>query len=237
MVTQSRYHKQNNQIQQSNINITFKSPTVMTKSKHRRCNFSEIINNNEFKRNEDHLDSEYNLDLLYTESNTSWTLEMEPLDIEECKNEEALFKNHQYGNPQNILNTKQGTFYKVSMIDMGFYGDAFVSVKKYETKKYGRNIPFRETKILRYLTEGRSSPNYFNDDYIIQYLEYFESHEASYLVTEHVDFKMNLAQFVDESIKKFNNKKMKLKHYQKIIKYIFWQLCLTIRWLHRSMNC
>ena len=54
---------------------------------------------------------------------------------------------------------------------------------------------------------------------------------------EYIDSEMNLRQFVEIAFKYIQEKKLRLKYYQKIVKYVYWQLVVTVRWLHQCMSC
>eukprot|EP01083_Nonionella_stella_P217388 780526_1 len=48
---------------------------------------------------------------------------------------------------------------------------------------------------------------------------------------------MTLQQFVETAFKYICNNQLEIKQYQKVIKYIFWQICAGLHWLHHDMHC
>ena len=90
----------------------------------------------------------------------------------------------------------------------------------------------REAQILKYLTIDNKST-----EYITKYIDFFESETDYYLVMEYVDGKTNLKDFIKKAHQYINDGKLSLKDYQKIIKYIFWQISAVLHWLHNDMHC
>lgn len=90
----------------------------------------------------------------------------------------------------------------------------------------------KEAEILKYLTIDNKST-----EYIIKYVDFFESDTHYYLVMEYIEGNTNLKDFIYEAHEYINDGKLSLKEYQKIIKYIFWQLSAVLHWLHHDMHC
>ena len=75
-----------------------------------------------------------------------------------------------------------------------------------------------------------------NGGYITREIEFFETKDAYYLVMEYVgDY--NLAQFVIKCHEYIKQRKLKLSDYKKVCKFIFWQICVMIHWMHNDMKC
>eukprot|EP00486_Rosalina_sp_Unknown_P000329 CAMPEP_0201567258 /NCGR_PEP_ID=MMETSP0190_2-20130828/7672_1 /ASSEMBLY_ACC=CAM_ASM_000263 /TAXON_ID=37353 /ORGANISM="Rosalina sp." /LENGTH=340 /DNA_ID=CAMNT_0047987027 /DNA_START=209 /DNA_END=1228 /DNA_ORIENTATION=- len=89
----------------------------------------------------------------------------------------------------------------------------------------------KEAMILKYLTKD----NRPNGGYIAKYIDFFESDQDYYLVMEYVGDK-NLAEFVKEAHQYIKEKKLKLSAYKQVIKFLFWQICVMIHWMHNDMK-
>ena len=90
----------------------------------------------------------------------------------------------------------------------------------------------KEALILHHLTiDNRSTANY-----VVRFVEFFESDEHFYLVMEYIEG-CNLLQFVEKAHEYINKGQLKVKEYHKIVKYIFWQLSAVLYWLHNDMSC
>ena len=90
----------------------------------------------------------------------------------------------------------------------------------------------KEAMILKYLTKDNKSTG----GYITRFIEFFETRTDFYLVTEYVG-DLNLAQFVEQAMKYIKCGKLKLSEYKRVIKFLFWQMCNTINWMHQDMSC
>ena len=54
---------------------------------------------------------------------------------------------------------------------------------------------------------------------------------------EYIEGDYNLKEFVTKAHEYINNGQLNIKEYQKIVKYIFWQLSAVLYWLHNDMHC
>lgn len=72
--------------------------------------------------------------------------------------------------------------------------------------------------------------------YIAKFIEFFEDDDYFYLVMEYVS-DMNLRDFILRAHKYIRSKQLKIKEWRKICKYLFWQLCVTMYWMHNDLNC
>ena len=89
----------------------------------------------------------------------------------------------------------------------------------------------KEAQILQYLTDHKST------EYIAKYIDFFESATDYYLVHEYIEGESNLLQFVQTAHSYIAAGRLDVKVYQKTIKYIMWQLCAVVHWLHNNMHC
>ena len=163
--------------------------------------------------------------------------------------EDTLFANHGYKKLKIITDTLQGKLYKAQKLDDNKTSDnvnQYVAIKKCNKLLLKEGIAIqdeinfvvseniiKESVILKYLTFDNCPIG----EYIIKFIDFFESNDDYYLVMEYVESEMNLKQLMYKAFEYINSNKMDYKEYQKVIKYIFWQLTVTVRWLHHDMNC
>eukprot|EP01084_Bolivina_argentea_P203837 348074_1 len=159
--------------------------------------------------------------------------------------ESIILSQHNYipDNIQPIIcDTVQGQLLKCkSMIN-----DQYVAIKRIDKQLFSEKITkisdngfnfcvekniVNEAKILKYLTLDNKCT-----DYITKYIDFFESDTDYYLVLEYVNGQ-TLKQFVQKAHDYISNNKLDIKHYQKIIKYIFWQISAILHWMHSDMKC
>jgi len=88
-----------------------------------------------------------------------------------------------------------------------------------------------EARLLKWLTH-----NYPTGGYVVEFVQFFEFSSHYYLVTEHVDG-ISLREFVDEAHALIRNGALDTKEWGKVVKFILWQLVVTVRWLHVTMHC
>ena len=63
--------------------------------------------------------------------------------------------------------------------------------------------------------------NSSSSDYIVSFIDFFESSDSYYLVMEYIgDY--TLSQFVNKSHKYIQQKRLKLSEYKKTVKFLFW---------------
>lgn len=161
---------------------------------------------------------------------------------------------HQASNSSHtiILDTNMNTFLvntDSSYLSKNKVSDeeSIVIVKKTDKKLYEEGVSIadeenitycvhedalKEADILRYLTVDNK-----NGDYIVRFIDFFETGMDYYLVMENTQHNMSFKDFINKAYKFMISKQMKYKHYVKIIKYLFWQLFATMHWLHADMNC
>jgi len=91
----------------------------------------------------------------------------------------------------------------------------------------------KEARILKHLTVDNATIG----DYIVRYYDFFESDTDYFLVMEYIDSEVNLEQFVHTCHQYIANGKLQRKQYLKVVKYLLWQLLVTLSWMHKSMHC
>ena len=85
----------------------------------------------------------------------------------------------------------------------------------------------KEASILKYLTFD----NQMTADYIVRYIDMFQDKKNYYLVMEYVDG-ITLTEFVNFAHKYLKCKKLDLKYFKKVSKYIAWQICAILYYIH-----
>ena len=166
--------------------------------------------------------------------------------------EEIEFKNNGYQKMGKVCNTLQGSLIdavKVNKQNDEKSPNEQVMIKKIDKELNREGVSFaddedyhfcvndnieKEQKILKYLTVDYKHPT---DSYIVRYIDFFESDSAYYLVTESVFNQMNLTEFIQISHKLIKDGKLRKKEYNKIVKYIAWQILTILHWLHHDMHC
>lgn len=145
-----------------------------------------------------------------------------------------------------IQNTLQGKLFKAKTKPSTGNSPDVVIIKKTNKILYDENVGIEEGTIFYVyedilmeatLLKDLTVDNKYGQQRILNYVGFFETEADYYLVMEHIDGSMNLKEFVEKSHEYINDKKMKKKHYTKIIKYLFWQIFEVMHWLHSDMNC
>ena len=90
-----------------------------------------------------------------------------------------------------------------------------------------------ESIILHHLTVANSS---ISNDYIVKFIDFFETEKDYYLVMEYVNG-ITLRNYIKKCHQLIQSEKLNLKEYKKICKYMFWQIAANIHWLHHDMSC
>eukprot|EP01084_Bolivina_argentea_P078440 142328_1 len=157
--------------------------------------------------------------------------------------EDITLADHSYTKVHKLCDTLQGDLWKAQDMKTNEY----VTIKRTDKQLFQQQISIdddnmqfcvseniiKESNILKRLTVD----NHCIGNYIIQYINFFESDTDYYLVMQYVESETNLKQFVQTAHKHIKNNKLKLKQYQKIIKYLYWQLIVTVHWMHNDMKC
>lgn len=157
--------------------------------------------------------------------------------------QQCVYAKNGYKKLGKISRCLQGDMYKALNQTNGEY----VAIKRASKELLDDNIAFdddgmtfcvsenlvKEAAILQYLTV-RNRPL---GDYIVNFVDLFEDDEDYFLVLEYIESETNLQQFVQEAHEYLKKGQLPLKAYQKAIKYIMWQLVVTVKWLHDDMHC
>lgn len=160
--------------------------------------------------------------------------------------EDIVVSSHGYKIDCEIARTLQGTLFKAHVTSPtpqnSTYGPvgSQVTIKRVEKAVYAEkeaNVDgftflteqdlLKEAILLKHLTQH----NRPTGDYIARFVDFFESSTHYFLVTEYVEG-MNLAQFVREAFSLMTQGRLSRIDYQKTVKYLFWQMVTTMRWLH-----
>ena len=168
-------------------------------------------------------------------------------DIKETKLDSELgeilvMKQKGYKLLHKMRNTLQGAMYKAQRIKDGLICAIKATSKVLHgsrtSEQDGMSIIVEENIlleaiILHHLTVANTS---VSGDYIVQFIDFFEDESNYYLIMEYVNG-VTLRDFTKKCHQMIQTKKLKLNHYKKICKYIFWQICCNINWLHNDINC
>eukprot|EP01084_Bolivina_argentea_P270124 459259_1 len=159
-----------------------------------------------------------------------------------------FFYGHGYAKVCKMSDTLQGELFKALILNEsdGTNNQKFVAIKKTEKRLFQEriavenNISFlvsedivKEACILRYLTVD----NHPIAPHIVQYIDFFETDDAYYLVMEYIQSEINFRQFINLCKVHITNGQLSMRGYKKIVKYLLWQLFVTVEWLHISMQC
>lgn len=106
-----------------------------------------------------------------------------------------------------------------------------INTQEYQFQFCTEQNVVKEGQILQYLTDHKST------EYIAKYIDFFESETDYYLVLEFIEGETNLSQFISSAHAFIADGALDVKLYQKTIKYIMWQLCAVVHWLHNNMHC
>ena len=160
--------------------------------------------------------------------------------------ENTLFQEHGYMQIDVISDITQGNLFKAQVLNNNVCNQQFVTIKKCERRLFEKQMAMKdgingnvseniikEINILKYLSTDHQPMRNF----IINYVDSFQSDDAYYLVMEHIESGMNLRRFIDLAFELIEKKQMKGTHYRSYIKYIFWQLIILTKSLHNDSQC
>ena len=88
----------------------------------------------------------------------------------------------------------------------------------------------KEAIILHYLTELNQSPS----GCICSFVDFIESKQSYWLIMDHCG--ITLTEFVKTAHQYISEKKLKLKDWRTVTKFIIWQLSVCLFWLHNDMK-
>eukprot|EP01084_Bolivina_argentea_P181185 312953_1 len=161
--------------------------------------------------------------------------------------QDMILSEHGYKKMRFICKTLQGELIEAIKIEGKDIGQ-HVIIKITNKKLYKEHISiadndglnycieddiFKEALILNHLTNH----NKCSGQYITKYVQFFESEKDYYLVTECINKCMNLKTFIKKSFKYIKNQQLELKDYQHFVRYLMWQLCAVMQWMHEDMHC
>lgn len=172
--------------------------------------------------------------------------------MEISQNEQDTFLNqHGYKKIRKISDTLQGDIWEYQYISPSISNSnqsepVHVAIKRTDKYLYHQNIAIqndfnfivsediiKESKILKYLTLDNQPIG----DCIVKYIDFIESETDYYLIQELVTFQYTLTEFVQIAHQYIENGQLDIKSYQKIVKFIFWQISVAIYWMHQDMSC
>eukprot|EP01084_Bolivina_argentea_P292906 503689_1 len=155
--------------------------------------------------------------------------------------EDVVLQRHGYKRITKISETLQGELFKASDLHQNRY----VAIKRTDKRLFRQQIAVQddisfvvaenivqEAFLLRYLTVDHTPIG----DYVLQFIDFFESNASYYLVIEYIESEMNLKQFITKCAQYIANGQLSLNEYKKVIKFVLWQLFVTVQWLH-TMRC
>eukprot|EP01084_Bolivina_argentea_P207436 353916_1 len=160
--------------------------------------------------------------------------------------EDIIFYQKGYQKVSKICDTLQGELIKAMKINQFSNEITYVCIKKTNKVLLGNQIAvqgdtnfcvseniLKEAFLLKHVTVDNAPIG----DYIINFIDCFESDTDYYLVTEYISSEMNLKQFISKCNTYIKNGKLSLRHYHRVIRYLLFQLFVTIEWLHSSIHC
>jgi len=168
------------------------------------------------------------------------------MQLEET-NEDITFGMHGYEKVSKICDSLQGDVYKARVVNPKVSGVAlgdYVAIKRsskelleqktaIENQMDDTQMTFcvaedivKEAKILKFINNHRNFSNY-----VVKYVDFFESDTDYYLVTEYIDG-YTMRQFVEKAHDYIAEGVLGLKDYSKAIKFIMWQLSTTLHCMH-----
>eukprot|EP00484_Ammonia_sp_Unknown_P017081 CAMPEP_0197024596 /NCGR_PEP_ID=MMETSP1384-20130603/5111_1 /TAXON_ID=29189 /ORGANISM="Ammonia sp." /LENGTH=477 /DNA_ID=CAMNT_0042453005 /DNA_START=74 /DNA_END=1507 /DNA_ORIENTATION=+ len=161
--------------------------------------------------------------------------------MEETESDLNLFT-HGYQRVEKMRDILQGVMMKAKVVNSqcenAEIGDA-VCIKKVSKKLANSNIAIRddltfvvqqdiekESRILRHISEHQPI-----GQYVVKYVDFFESDTDYFLVMEHIDG-ISLRQFVKQAHELMATQALSMNNYTKAVKFIMWQLVTTLHSLH-----
>eukprot|EP00485_Elphidium_margaritaceum_P010210 CAMPEP_0202701492 /NCGR_PEP_ID=MMETSP1385-20130828/14582_1 /ASSEMBLY_ACC=CAM_ASM_000861 /TAXON_ID=933848 /ORGANISM="Elphidium margaritaceum" /LENGTH=320 /DNA_ID=CAMNT_0049358929 /DNA_START=279 /DNA_END=1238 /DNA_ORIENTATION=- len=154
---------------------------------------------------------------------------------------------------EKIRDASQGAIYRAMIVpveddDQGSSADdvdaQYVIIKKTMKKLHNEGVAIqngynivthknivKEAMILHYLSTQHESLT----DYVPEFVEAVESDTAYYLVMDDAG-SMTLKAFCDRAFEYIRDGRLSHSNYLLMCKYIAWQMCVCLQWLHREMN-
>jgi len=134
---------------------------------------------------------------------------------------------HKTESLKKSLNADQGSFVVIKHTDASSYTTQFCRERVLAEAR-------KEAEILKHL----SYENVIAGDCILTFCDSFASERLSSfcLVVEHIDG-ISLRKFVETAHRFMREGRLSKAVYQKKIKYIIWQICTTLLWMHGVYQC
>jgi len=161
------------------------------------------------------------------------------LTLQQLESPEMVLVQNGYLSPSKLRDTTQGSIYEA------FKDDTKLAIKRTSKRlhdaresvdEFGNTIIVnenivREALLLQYLT----TLNHPIGGYIVKFIDFFETEEDYYLVMEYAG-SMNLAQFQEKAQQYLKEKRLSRTEYLKVIKFMSWQIAVTLKWMHDMMS-
>ena len=155
--------------------------------------------------------------------------DIKPLSIIERDN--LLLKQYGYNCINIIEDTIHGCIYRANKLNK-YYAIKKCEKDSFNTKDTNNENIVREAIILHYLTRLNCAPS----NNICKFVEFIEFNNCYMLVMEYGG-QINLEQFCKKAFNYIKIGKLKLREWRIIVKYIMWQITVTLFWMHQNMNC
>ena len=156
----------------------------------------------------------------------------------------VMFQND-YRKIKKICDTLQGEMYKAMPMTPHTNGK-YVAIKRTDKQLLHEGIAIEdgfsfcvsenilnEAMILRHLTVYNKPINAC----IVKFIDFFESNDSYFLVTEFIESEMNLKQFVAASRVHIENGTLSPIHYQKIMRYLMFQYVHFFECFCQCVSC
>eukprot|EP01084_Bolivina_argentea_P258213 435216_1 len=160
-------------------------------------------------------------------------------------NEELLLANYGYINKQKMRNILQGELFTADIRGTS----KRVIIKKIDKYLHEQQITIQngihfitdenivtEASNLHYLKVVKCPYSNVNTK-IAKYVDFFESETHYYLVIDEIRNVITMKDFIKQCHGYISQNKLDLKKYNQIVKHIFYQLSLTLHWLHNTAHC
>lgn len=184
-------------------------------------------------------------------------------DREGDEAERKLFLDRNWKRIEKTRNTLQGEIIKAEVLwtaklqktASGLDAERetkYVAIKKTSKELYSKKIgalwaedtmfcieedAVNEAEVLRRLTVDHS--HRIDDDkcHVVRYRDAFESDTHFYLATEYIADQYTLCEFVADGLDHVDCGRLGREEYLKVIRYLFWQILVTIHWMHSGVKC
>eukprot|EP00484_Ammonia_sp_Unknown_P018903 CAMPEP_0197025070 /NCGR_PEP_ID=MMETSP1384-20130603/5502_1 /TAXON_ID=29189 /ORGANISM="Ammonia sp." /LENGTH=304 /DNA_ID=CAMNT_0042453557 /DNA_START=74 /DNA_END=985 /DNA_ORIENTATION=+ len=150
--------------------------------------------------------------------------------LSRAEDEALTFRRRGYLKHSTVYDSTQGAVYKACKLDSDGEPVCYVTIKR--ASKNCTKI-HNEACVLRQLTISEDDNNQTSvANYIAAYVDFFESSHDCYLVTQFVETGMTLREFVRQCHDYIKHHKLPFSEFVKSVKFLLWQLCVTVEWMH-----